>query len=151
MPAGLGFHPAFPAPAGARLKAALEGVWLIDEEMLPLRHASMAEWVAASGRDWAAGAHIAGDDLVDHCFTRWDGRVEITAPGRPTTVITASPNCGWLHIYCPPGGDAFCCEPVTHRPDPFAADDLTETGVVVLAPGAVLSAWMQISLVDPSS
>jgi aldose 1-epimerase len=148
MPAGLGFHPAFPAPQRARLKASLDGVWLIDDQVLPVHRASMLEWAEVCGRNWTADAPVAGTTLVDHCFTGWDGRAEITAPGRPATILTASDNCGWLHIFSPPGGDFLCCEPVTHHPDPFAQPNLADTGVAVLAPGEILSAWMQISLAD---
>ncbi len=37
MPAGLGWHPYFHKGPGAQLKAHLEGVWLTDEESLPVR------------------------------------------------------------------------------------------------------------------
>ena len=50
MPAGLGFHPYFPARAGERLRAGVTGVWMIDADCLPTTHVDGA-WRS----DWAAG------------------------------------------------------------------------------------------------
>ncbi|WP_297513903.1 aldose 1-epimerase [uncultured Caulobacter sp.] len=137
MPAGLGFHPYFPAAPGETLTAANDGVWLIDAEVLPtIHHAGV--W----GPDWAAGAPVAGHDLIDHCYTGWDQRATLTAPGRPDTVVTASADCRWLHVYVPPGQGFLCVEPCASRPDPFGAG---ETGMVVLKPGQRRSIWMEIT------
>lgn len=137
MPAGLGFHPYFPARPGQRLTAFNDGVWLIDADVLPtVRHPGV--W----GPDWAAGAPVAGLDLIDHCYTGWDQRAVLSAPGRPDTVVTASSDCAWLHLYVPPGEGYFCVEPCASRPDPFGAG---ETGMVALEPGQSRAIWMQIA------
>ncbi len=137
MPAGLGFHPYFPARPGEHLAAQNDGVWLIDEDVLPtVRHAG--RW----GPDWAVGAPVAGHALIDHCYTGWNQRAVLSAPGRPDTVITASPDCAWLHVYAPPGEGYYCVEPCASRPNPFGEG---ETGMVTLRPGERRSIWMEIA------
>lgn len=136
MPAGLGFHPYFPRRTGERLTAANDGVWMIDAEVLPTIHHPGA-W----DLDLAAGAPVEGHGLIDHCFTGWNQRAVLSAPGAPDTVITASPECRWLHVYIPPGEDFLCVEPCASRPNPFGEG---ETGMVTLAPGESRSIWMQV-------
>lgn len=137
MPAGLGFHPYFPRRPGETLTAANDGVWLIDTDALPTIHHS-GPWEA----DWTAGAPVEGHGLIDHCYTGWDQRAVLRAPGQPDTVITASPECRWLHVYVPPGEDYLCVEPCASRPNPFGEGD---TGMVVLQPGERRSIWMEIA------
>lgn len=137
MPAGLGFHPYFPRREGEVLTAANDGVWLIDPEVLPtIHHPGSRE------ADWAAGAPVEGHGLIDHCYTGWNQRAVLSAPGQPDTVITASPECRWLHVYVPPGETYLCVEPCASRPDPFGEG---ETGVVALRPGDSRSIWMEIA------
>lgn len=137
MPAGLGFHPYFPARPGERLTAAHDGVWMIDDEVLPTVHHA-GSW----GPDWAAGAPVAGHDLIDHCYTGWTRRAALSAAGQPDSIVTASADCAWLHVYVPPGEDHYCVEPCASRPNPFGAG---ETGMVALQPGESHSIWMEIA------
>jgi aldose 1-epimerase len=137
MPAGLGFHPYFPARMGETLGAANDGVWMIDADVLPtVHHAGV--W----GPDWASGAGVAGHELIDHCYTGWDQRAVLSAPGAPDTLITASPECLWLQVYVPPGEDFLCVEPCASRPNPFGGG---EAGMVTLQPGERRSIWMEIA------
>ncbi|WP_419318906.1 aldose 1-epimerase [Caulobacter sp. ErkDOM-E] len=138
MPAGLGFHPYFPLRPGEALKASVDGVWMIDQDVLPTAH-HQGVW----GPDWAHGAGVEGHaTLIDHCYTGWTQRAELSAPGLPTTTITASPQCRWLHVYAPPGDDFYCVEPCASRPNPFGEG---ETGMVTLAPGQSHAVWMEIA------
>lgn len=137
MPAGLGLHPYFPRRTGETLMAANDGVWMVDADVLPTVH-HRGVW----GPDWAKGAAVEGPDLIDHCYTGWDQRAVLSAPGAPDTVITASPECRWLHVYAPPGDHFVCVEPCASRPDPFGAGD---TGMIRLAPGESRSIWMDVS------
>ena len=137
MPAGLGFHPYFPARAGERLRAGVTGVWMIDADCLPTTHVDGA-WRS----DWAAGAEVAVTELIDNCYTGWNGVATLSAPGGASTILTASPECRWLHIYSPPGADFVCAEPVANRPDPFHGED---SGIKVLAPGETAAVWMSVS------
>jgi len=137
MPAGLGFHPYFPRREGEVLTAANDGVWMIDADVLPtVRHPGVR------GPDWAAGAVVEGHALIDHCYTGWDQRAVLSAPGQPDTVVTASADCRWLHVYVPPGEDHYCVEPCASRPNPFGEG---ETGVVTLQPGESRSIWMEVA------
>ncbi len=138
MPAGLGFHPYFPRRPGETLTAANDGVWLIDTEALPTIH-HPGPWEA----DWASCAAVEGHGLIDHCYTGWDQRAVLRAPGRPDTVITASADCRWLHVYVPPGEDYLCVEPCASRPNPFGEG---ETGMAVLQPGERRAIWMEIAV-----
>ena len=138
MPAALGLHPYFAVRPGEQLTAAVDGVWLTDAEILPTTHQA-GVW----GPDWARGASVATTDLIDHCYTGWNGRATLSAPAGLTTVITASPACRWLHVYAPPGSDFVCAEPVANRPDPFGGP---ERGVWILEPGEALSVWMAIAV-----
>jgi aldose 1-epimerase len=137
MPAGLGFHPYFPAREGERLQAGVTGVWLIDDDCLPT---TVVEGPWRS--DWAAGAPTAVSALIDNCYTGWDGVATLSAPGGASTTLTASPDCRWLHVYSPPGADFVCAEPVANRPDPFSGED---SGIKVLAPGETASVWMNVA------
>ena len=137
MPAGLGFHPYFPARADETLTAANDGVWMIDADVLPTVHHAGA-W----GPDWAAGAGVAGHDLIDHCYTGWNQRAVLSAPGQAGAMITASEECRWLHIYVPPGEGYLCVEPCASRPNPFGEGD---TGMVTLQPGESRSIWFEVS------
>jgi len=136
MPAGLGFHPYFPAGAGTRLRAGVTGVWLIDDECLPTTHVD-GVWRS----DWAAGAATAVTELIDNCYTGWDGVATLAGPGGALTTLTGSPACRWMHVYSPPGADYVCVEPVANRPDPFQGED---SGLVTLAPGEATAVWMTI-------
>ena len=142
-PFGLGFHPYFEAPPGTELKARLAKVWLADETCLPDRRAG-GDWFG----DWAEGASVHRDALIDHCFTGWDGTAEVIRPDLAAPVrLTASPELSNLHLYMPPGVRFFCAEPVSHMPDAINRTD-TEPGerMQVLQPGETLSVWMRIEL-----
>ncbi|MBU4434427.1 MAG: aldose 1-epimerase [Alphaproteobacteria bacterium] len=138
MPAGLGLHPYFPRRPGEVLKASVDGVWMVDQDVLPtVLHKGV--W----GPDWAGGAPVEGhDELIDHCYTGWTQTAALSAPGLPTTTLTASPDCRWLHVYVPPGEAYYCVEPCASRPDPFRAPD---AGLVTLAPGESHAIWMEIA------
>jgi aldose 1-epimerase len=136
MPAALGFHPYFPRAPDQRLKAEVSGVWLADDDQLPVRHHA-GPW----RKDWNGGDTVEDAELIDHCHTGWAGQAELTSASGSTRV-TASPNCRWLHVYAPPRADFFCVEPVGNMPDPFGGPD---RGITRLAPGESLTAWMQIA------
>ncbi|MBI1682096.1 aldose 1-epimerase [Caulobacter hibisci] len=142
MPAGLGLHPYFAARPGETLTLDADGVWMVDADVLPtVRHdiAKDGPWM----RDWAAGALAATDTLIDNCWTGFGGKAVLSAPGGASTVIEASDNCHWAHVYSPPGADFVCVEPTASRPDPFGEG---ETGIVALAPGEKTAVWMTLKI-----
>lgn len=139
MPAGLGLHPYFPRPEGARLKAATTGVWM-GPDIVPDRLAAsgrIADWI---GQEVDAAARAAA--LIDNAYEGWSGVAELT-DGDGVTTVTADTDR--LHVYAPPGEDFCCLEPVTHRPDVFNQAAPGEGGFFVLAPGQILSLRMTVT------
>jgi aldose 1-epimerase len=135
MPAGLGHHPYVPRTPRTMLTAAVERIWLTDDEILPV---ALVE--PETGRDPCAGLAVDAQAL-DNCFTGWGGQAVVTWPERNASLtIAAGPPFGCLVVYTPPGRDFFCVEPVSHVTDAFnmAAAGDAGTGMQVLAPGATL-------------
>jgi aldose 1-epimerase len=145
MPAGLGWHPYFRKEEGAQLKARVEGVWLTDEECLPVRLAHGTRF-----GQWGRGDAVARPELIDHCHTGWPGVAEILLPeARLRLALTASRALHWLHIYSPPGRDFFCVEPVSHMPNAInRSAPPAVTGHRLLAPGERFDARVTLSVVN---
>jgi aldose 1-epimerase len=144
MPAGLGWHPYFHKGPGAQLKAHLEGVWLTDEECLPVRLAHGTRF-----GQWGRGDAVARPELIDHCHTGWPGVAEIVLPEEGLVLaLTASRALRWLHLYSPPGKDFFCVEPVSHMPNAVnRSAPPALTGQKLLAPGERFDARVTLSVV----
>ena len=147
MPVGVGFHPAFAANAGTRLRAGVRDVWQIDADSLPVRR----QPAGAVLPDLAGGASVTRSRLVDHCFNGWQGSALIERAGCggeiPVVELTASPELTYLQLYMPPGRDWFCAEPMSQMPD--AAHRQAEPdhgGWRELAPGESLAVWMRIAV-----
>lgn len=136
MPAGLGFHPYFLADAGTQLQFAATSLWLATPDMLPDR-----EVAADTLGDWARGAVVIGDNLIDNVYGGWDGRATIRRGDGTRIVLTAS-GADWLHVYRPPDSVDFCIEPVSHCPDAINRAD----GMTVLLPGASTQLSMTIAI-----
>lgn len=138
MPAGLGLHPYFPRPKGARLTATTTGVWT-GEDIVPDRltaPAEVADWLGQVVDEAARGR------LIDNAYDGWTGRAVLADADGETRVAASTDR---LHVYAPEG-EAFCClEPVTHRPDVFNQAAPGDGGFLVLAPGESLSLWMTVS------
>lgn len=108
VPLAFGHHPYLQA-AGASLSFAATGVWIAGRDGLP------SERVAPSGAfDFAAPRSVATAN-VDHCYDGWDGVARVRWADRPLALeIVASATLPNAVVYIPPGGDAFCVEPVPH-------------------------------------
>jgi len=144
MPAGLGWHPYFHKGPGTQLKAHVEGVWLTDEESLPVRLAHGTRF-----GQWSRGDRLVRSELIDHCHTGWSGVAEILLPETGLSLaLTASRALRWLHIYSPPGKDFFCIEPVSHMPNAVnRSAPAALTGQKLLAPGERFDARVTLSVV----
>lgn len=142
MPAGLGFHPYFPRHGGARLTAAVDEVWLVDDEVMPTRRAALPDrWALPDGVD------VDGLDC-DNLFEGWTGTACVRWPADGADVIlTASEALRRLVVYAPAGEDFFCAEPVSHITDAFnlASGGRADTGMQVLRPGESLAGWMRLT------
>jgi aldose 1-epimerase len=143
MPYGLGFHPWFPKLPGTRLMAMVDGVWLAAEDCIPTARAPAARFA-----DFPRGVLLSDAPHIDHCFTGFHGSVTISQPGRHHTLsLSASPECGYLHLYVPSDRAVFCAEPVTTMPDALNRPEPPEqTGLRVLEPGTTVSVWMNLAM-----
>ena len=145
MPAGLGWHPYFHKGAGALLQAHVEGVWLTDEELLPVRLAHGTRF-----GQWGRGDELSRPQLIDHCHAGWPGVAQILLPEeRLRLTLTASRALRWLHIYSPPDQDFFCIEPVSQMPNAVnRSAPAAITGNRLLAPGERFDASVTLSVVN---
>jgi Galactose mutarotase and related enzymes len=110
MPAGLGFHPWLCRKPVSSIAFSAEAMWLGDADMLPTQLAP-----ADALGDWRRGAGLERGDLIDHCYTGWNGTLRIARSDGD--ILLESEDAPWLHLYLPPGKDFFCAEPQTTMPD----------------------------------
>lgn len=132
MPAGLGLHPYFPRPSGARLTASTSGVWT-GADIVPDRLAApddIADW---TGQDVDAAAEAVA--LIDNAYEGWNGVADLVDDEGTTRLMA---DVDRLHVFAPRNGDFCCLEPVTHRPDVFNQGDPGQGGYRVLSPGETM-------------
>ncbi|VVE44795.1 aldose epimerase family protein [Pandoraea anhela] len=142
MPAGLGMHPYFRWPAGARLTFESEALWRSASEDIrwpseqrvhvgPMEVVSVGGGLDTGGRStWFAE--------VPSGTGRFDARIDYAGGLRCATV--RSDNASWLVLHSPAGRPYLCLEPSTHRVGEFDHDH------VVLAHGQTLDLSMRIDL-----
>lgn len=105
---GLGLHPYFPRTANTRLQAKAGQVWLCDAGRLPTALASLpAEW------DFQQLKGLP-ETLVDNGFCQWKGHCLIQQPDLGYQLECQAGGSDFYLLYCPPGLDFFCLEPVSH-------------------------------------
>jgi len=129
MPAGLGFHPYFPAAEGTHLRFDAGATWQSDATQLPT-HVDTGGLLDA----WRIGAPAKQPVLIDHCHVGWRGEAIVATAGR-TTRLTAD-DAPFRHVHSPPGLAFVGVEPVTQMPDAVNRPEMPSfTGLRVLAPG----------------
>ena len=128
---GLGLHPYLPRTANTRLQAKTAQVWLCDAQGLPTELAPLPpEW------DFNTSNALPHTRL-DNCFTEWDGSALISQPDLGYTLKFQATDSSYCLVYCPPGEDFFCFEPVSH---PVNAHHLPgHPGLQLLQKGMVMS------------
>ncbi|HEY5347217.1 MAG TPA: aldose 1-epimerase [Rhizomicrobium sp.] len=142
MPAGIGFHPYFPRPADTIFQMDFDGVWLVDETLIPTRQLPVPGLT-----DWRKPIRVSDGAPTDHCHYGWRSPAFITYPSDGLKLtLSASDIFRWFQLYIPEGQNFFCAEPASHMPDPFNQPVLEDTGMKVLAPGETLSGWMAIDV-----
>jgi aldose 1-epimerase len=143
MPYSLGVHPYFPRRPGSTLKAAVKGMWLADETMLPTEHVAAGKLI-----DLNAGQVVSKAPFVDNTFTGWQGPALITQPELGLEItLTASANPSFLHVFIPEGTDFFCVEPTTAMPNASNRPESPDvSGAKVLAPGATAAIEMRLAV-----
>ncbi len=132
-PVGLGFHPYFHADDATLLRFDADRVWLSTPDMLPEQPTHAGHFA-----DWAEGAPVSGDGLIDNVYEGWTGNAEVIRHGGLRIHLGAE-GADWLHVYRAPGLMSFCLEPVSHMPDAINRD-----GMERLAPGASRALSMTI-------
>lgn len=143
MPAGIGFHPYFPKPAGTRLQFEATGVWPPDApEAVDLPCGPLEP-----GLDFHDGPD-ASAIVIDRCFEGWDGRAEVIWPDGARGVVQAEGALTKLQIYDAWDYPYLCVEPVSNANDGFnrMARGVACHGVALLEPGRRLLGRIQIGL-----
>ena len=142
MPCGLGQHPYFPCSAATRLDTAVEAVWTIDDNVLPVGKEP------AEGRYDLRHRFVCGQHL-DHGFSGWSGRAIITDPDWPFDLVLSSPTARFFQLYSPEQGGIFVAEPVTHANAALNAPEAEwdDLGMRVLDPGEQMSLAMRLDVI----
>lgn len=105
---GLGLHPYLPRTANTRLQAKASHVWICDDAGLPTHLQELpAEW------DFNALNRLPQTRL-DNGFTEWDGNGLISQPDLGYELECQASGSEFFLVFCPPGLDFFCFEPVSH-------------------------------------
>ena len=132
QPVGLGWHPYFVKRPRSRLHVELSHRWDADATLLPTRK------VAQHGID----SDLSHLDF-DNCFEGWRGPARIRDE-RFSLQLASS--LAYLVVYTPPERDYFCVEPVSHVSNAIHMAEPAAHGLVALAPGATLDAWMKLDV-----
>ncbi|MEM8827576.1 MAG: aldose 1-epimerase [Pseudomonadota bacterium] len=131
MPAGMGWHPYFPAH-DAMLQAETRRIYARGETGVP-----EAEDAPDAHADLRNGRRVCDLDL-DDVFRPGTRAVRIETPANRWT-LAGDTTFGWLTVYTPPGESFFCVEPVSHVPNAVRTTDPAARGLRTLAPGETLS------------
>ena len=138
MPCGVGFHPYFPDLDTALLQFSADGVWLPDENVLPVEHINITEPF-----DFSKPKPLSGADL-DHCFTG-AGPATISWTDKSLVLkIKSSDNLDRAAVYTATKDNCFCFEPVSHTHNALNMADPAGQGIKILQPGESLRARMEI-------
>jgi len=156
LPMGVGWHPYFALPSGARAQARLylpaaQRVEVNNyDEVLPTGRLLP---VAGTAYDFSAGRAL-GDLYLDDCFTglsRNEGELALDivdpAAGVGLRIATASPAVKSVQVYAPPDQAFVVVEPQFNLADPFGGEwpGGQDTGMVTLQPGAAVSYEVRVS------
>ncbi|MBH1968579.1 MAG: aldose 1-epimerase [Pseudomonadales bacterium] len=108
---GLGLHPYLPRTPDTRLQAKAGHVWMCDASKLPTQ-------LSAVPADWDFQSLKAlPNRLVDNGFCEWEGHCLIQQPDLGYELHCQATGSDVFLLYCPPGLDFFCIEPVSHPVD----------------------------------
>jgi aldose 1-epimerase len=132
QPFGMGWHPYFPKRLRSRLHIELSDRWESDATLLPTRK------VAQHGID----SDLSHLDF-DHCFEGWRGPARIRDERFSLQLASSLP---YLVVYTPPHEEYFCVEPVSHVSNAIHMADPAAHGLVALAPGATMEAWLKLDV-----
>lgn len=132
QPVGLGWHPYFAKRLRSRLHIELGARWDPDATGLPTRR------VDQNGIDGDV-AHLD----FDHCFEGWQGPARIRDEKLSCKLSSSLP---YLVVFTPKDKPYYCVEPVSHVSNAIHMADPIAHGLVNLAPGAAIDAWMKLEV-----
>jgi aldose 1-epimerase len=132
QPVGLGWHPYFVRRPRSRMHVEVSHRWDSDATLLPTRK------VAQHGID-SDLSHLA----FDHCFEGWRGPARIRDERFSLQLASSLTR---LVVYTPPEREYFCIEPVSHVTNAIHMADPAAHGVVALAPGEAIDAWLRLDI-----
>lgn len=130
QPAGLGWHPYFPARPGSRIELGVSDRWERDATLLPT-HTVPQPGIAGE---------VAQFDF-DHCFEGWTGSARILDDDFELVLSSSLP---YVVVFTPRDRGYFCIEPVSHVNNAIQLPDPLANGLRCLASGQTTSAWMKI-------
>ncbi|HSV34602.1 MAG TPA: aldose 1-epimerase [Ramlibacter sp.] len=135
-PAGLGWHPFFVKRPTSHIAFGATGRWDMGADKLP------------TGRRPSPGLDADCASLeVDHCFDGWDGVVRLRDDVLSMRITS---NLGRLVVFTHTGRDDIAIEPVSHVNNALslvhAGADAASLGLVILQPGASISAQMTLEV-----
>ncbi len=135
LPFGLGLHPWFPRTARTHLRATAAEVLRTGADLLP------QAWEPLNAAVDFCRSHALPRDLVDNCFSGWDGQAEIVWPERGLALrMSCVPGPNYFQLYTPPKRAVFCLEPVTHPVNALnLPEDAPRRGLRDLGPGEVFA------------
>jgi aldose 1-epimerase len=131
MPVGFGLHPFFVRTPRTRISAAVDALWLNDDDSMPAELVPLPE-------DRRLDRGINPNEVsLDNNFAGWDGVAEIEWVDRGVRMtMTAEGPFGFLVVYTPAGEGFACLEPATNMIDAFnQAHTRTDTGLIELEAG----------------
>lgn len=134
MPYGLGFHPHFAKTGAMTIEAGVQGIWLLDEQIMTIGEMQLPDELSLS-----SGLRVA-DMTLDHVFQGWNGSAVVCWPERQSEIRITGRGCASnLVIYAPADGHFVCVEPISNVPDGFNLPPAAFKAPVfaLLAPGAV--------------
>jgi aldose 1-epimerase len=131
-PMGLGWHPYFPRRERSRIHLEAAARWETDAAKLPVRS------VTQPGID----ADVAVLDF-DHCFDGWRGEARLRDERLSLRLASSLERAV---VYTPRDKPYFCVEPVSHVSNAIHMAEPARHGLVALAQGQTLGAWMRLAV-----
>ena len=141
VPAGIGFHPYFPRPAGTILQFEAVGVWPADApEAVNLPCGPLSE-----GLSFRDGADVS-EMVVDRLYEGWDGRAELAYRDGFRVAVTGDGVLDKLQLYSAWDYPYVCVEPVSNANDGYnrMAAGVSSHGIRVLEPNRSIEGTIRI-------
>jgi len=133
QPVGLGWHPYFPKRTRSRLHIECQpALGLATDDQLPTRREPQA----------SIDGEVRHLDF-DNCFEGWPGVARLRDEKLALKLTSSLP---YLVVFTPPTRDYYCVEPVSHVSNAIQMADPAAHGLVALAAGDTLDAWMTIEV-----